>query len=228
LSETIKRVTIYTDGGCDPNPGPGGYGVVLLFGRHRKELSGGFRLTTNNRMELYAAIKGLEALSEPCRVTLYSDSEYLVNAMNKGWAKRWQARNWMRNSKDKALNPDLWQRLLELCEQHQVEFEWVRGHAGNRENERCDQLATQAMQRQDLPADENYQNQPEGEASVKITEEGQPCRKCGAPVVKRKPKRKPKPGQEYYYEYYLLCPQCNTTYMIEAAKKPVQQDPRLF
>ena len=158
--DEIKQVTIYTDGGCDPNPGPGGYGVVLLYGGRRKELSGGFRLTTNNRMEIYAAIRGLEALQEPCQVTLYSDSEYLVKAMTEGWARRWKERGWMRNSKEKALNPDLWERLLALCEVHQVTFVWLRGHTGIAENERCDQLSVQALRRKDLPADVGYENKP--------------------------------------------------------------------
>jgi ribonuclease HI len=156
--EMPKQVTIYTDGGCDPNPGPGGYGVVLIFGSRRKELSGGFRLTTNNRMELYAAIQGLEALNKPCQVTLYSDSEYLVNAMTKGWAVRWKKHGWMRNSKEEALNPDLWERLLALCEVHQVSFVWLRGHAGTPENERCDQLSARARLRKGLPVDEGYEN----------------------------------------------------------------------
>jgi ribonuclease HI len=123
----MKHVTLYTDGGCIDNPGPGGYGVVLLYDSHRKELSGGYRRTTNNRMEILAAISGLEALKEPCRVTLYSDSQYLVNAIKKGWARRWQANRWMRSNKEKAINPDLWERLLELCSIHKVQFEWIRG-----------------------------------------------------------------------------------------------------
>jgi ribonuclease HI len=223
-----KEVTIFTDGGCDPNPGPGGYGVVILFGGHRKELSGGFRLTTNNRMEIYAAIQGLEALKEPCQVRLYSDSEYLVNAMTKGWVKRWKERGWMRNSKEKALNPDLWERLLASCEMHQVTFTWLRGHAGTAENERCDQLAAQARLRKDLPPDEYYEKQPEPEEPVQITQEGQPCRKCGTPVIKRKPRKKPKFDQEYSLEYYLYCPQCGTSYTVEAAKKPLERPPRLL
>ncbi|MEX0683026.1 MAG: ribonuclease HI [Dehalococcoidia bacterium] len=137
-----KKVTIYTDGACIGNPGPGGYGVVVLYGRHRRELSGGFRLTTNNRMEILAAIVSLEALNEPCRVTLYSDSQYVVNAITKGWAKKWRQNGWRRATREPALNPDLWERLLALCEKHDVEFKWVRGHAGNKENERCDVLAT--------------------------------------------------------------------------------------
>lgn len=223
-----KQVTIYTDGGCDPNPGPGGYGVVLLYGGKRKELSGGFRLTTNNRMEIYAAIQGLEALKVPCQVTLYTDSEYLVNAMMKGWAKRWKERGWMRSSKEKALNPDLWERLLALCELYQVTFTWLKGHAGIAENERCDQLSARARQQKDLSPDEYYENLPEHEEPVKITQEGQPCRKCGTPVVKRKPRKKPQFDQEYTLAYYLHCPNCGTSYIVEAAKKALDRPPRLF
>ena len=126
-----KRVVIYTDGACIGNPGPGGYGVVLLYGSHRKELSGGFRLTTNNRMEIMAAIVGLSALKTACSVTLYTDSQYLADTITKGWATRWRANGWRRNKKEKALNPDLWTELLDLCVVHDVEFVWVRGHAGN-------------------------------------------------------------------------------------------------
>jgi ribonuclease HI len=153
----MKRVTLYTDGACSHNPGPGGYGIVLLYESHRKELSGGYRLTTNNRMEILAAIKGLEALKEPCDATLYSDSQYLVNAIEKGWAERWQAAGWMRNKKDKAINPDLWEKLLDLCRGHKVRFEWLRGHAGHDENERCDELATAAARGSNLAVDEGYE-----------------------------------------------------------------------
>jgi ribonuclease HI len=152
----MKNVTLYTDGGCIRNPGPGGYGVVLMYNSRRKELSGGFRRTTNNRMELLAAIAGLEALKEPCRVSLHSDSQYLVYAIQKGWARKWQSKGWMRSNKEKAINPDLWERLLKLCDTHDVQFHWVRGHAGNPENERCDQLARAAAQQPDLPADPGY------------------------------------------------------------------------
>ncbi len=152
-----KAVTIYTDGSALGNPGPGGYGVILSYNGHRKELSGGFRHTTNNRMELRAAIEGLKALKEPCRVTVYTDSRYLVDAMEKGWARRWRARGWMRNGKERALNPDLWEELLRLCERHEVRFVWVRGHDGNVDNERCDSLAREAASRADLPPDEGYE-----------------------------------------------------------------------
>lgn len=224
-----KEVTIYTDGGCEPNPGPGGYGVVLLFGAHRKELSGGFCQTTNNRMELYAAIQGLKALREPCKATLYSDSEYLVNAIMQGWAKRWKERGWMRNSKEPAINPDLWEQLLTLCEEHEVTFVWLKGHAGAVENERCDQLAMHALQLADLPRDPGYDNRAEIVSQpVRVVEEGQPCSKCGTPVVKRKPRKQPKVGQEYVYAYYLLCPNCGTTYTTEEAKKSIEKPPSLF
>ena len=154
----VKQVVLYTDGGCDPNPGPGGYGIVLIFGGRRKELSGGYRLSTNNRMELMAAIKGLEAISEPCMVKLYSDSKYLVQAMNQGWAQAWKTRGWRRSGKDPAANPDLWEKLLTLCQKHKVEFVWIRGHAGNPENERCDRLVTQAMRASNLSIDEEYES----------------------------------------------------------------------
>ena len=153
----MKQVVLYTDGGCINNPGPGGYGVVLLYNSHRRELSGGFRKTTNNRMELFAAIAGLQALKEPCNVKLYSDSQYLVNAIEKGWARRWQSNGWMRNKREKAINPDLWERLLELCKGHTVQFEWLRGHAGQSENERCDELAGSAARGSDLDVDEGYE-----------------------------------------------------------------------
>ncbi|MBI4203326.1 MAG: ribonuclease HI [Chloroflexi bacterium] len=156
MTNQLPRVTIYTDGACLGNPGPGGYGVVLLSGPNRKELSAGYRLTTNNRMELMAAIAGLEALTQPCRVALISDSQYLVNAMDKGWAARWKANRWMRTKTEKAINPDLWQRLLALCARHDVTFAWVRGHNGTKENERCDQLAVAAAQGKGLPEDGGY------------------------------------------------------------------------
>lgn len=153
----MPHVEIYTDGGCKPNPGPGGYGVVLLHPKRRLEVSGGFRFTTNNRMEMLAAIKGLERLKRPCRVTLYSDSQYLVKAITKGWAAKWKKNNWWLSPTNRASNIDLWQKLLPLCATHQVKFRWVRGHAGNRENERCDQLSLAARRQANLPADEGYE-----------------------------------------------------------------------
>ena len=152
----MTEVIIYTDGACIGNPGPGGYGAVLLSEGNRKELSGGYAETTNNRMELMAAIVGLEALKQPCDVTLYSDSKYMVDAVEKGWAHKWRGNGWMRNRRERAINPDLWERLLALTEQHNVVFKWVRGHAGVKENERCDQLATTAAKQKELPPDRGY------------------------------------------------------------------------
>ncbi|MCD8050463.1 MAG: ribonuclease HI [Clostridiales bacterium] len=137
----MKTVTLYTDGACSGNPGAGGWAAILLFGEHKKELSGGERATTNNRMELTAVIKGLEALKEPCIVELYSDSKYIIDALEKGWAVGWRKRGWVKGDKKPALNPDLWERLLDLCEVHRVNLHWVKGHASNEYNNRCDQLA---------------------------------------------------------------------------------------
>ena len=139
----MKHVCIYTDGACSGNPGPGGYGVILSWNGIEKELSGGAPETTNNRMELQAVIAGLQALKEPCEVDLYTDSRYIVDAMTLGWAARWRANNWMRNKTGKALNPDLWQQVLDLCRVHTVTFHWVKGHADNPKNIRCDQLAVE-------------------------------------------------------------------------------------
>ncbi|MDO8721201.1 MAG: ribonuclease HI [Syntrophales bacterium] len=156
MNKNPQKVIIYTDGACLGNPGPGGYGAVLLYNGHRKELSGGFRLTTNNRMEIMAAIAALSALKTSCAATLYTDSQYLVNALTKGWVEKWRANGWMRNKREKALNQDLWEELRALCSRHKVEFLWVRGHAENRENERCDLLAREAANGQRLPPDSGY------------------------------------------------------------------------
>ena len=137
----MKEVSIYTDGACGGNPGRGGWGAILVYGKYEKELSGGERETTNNRMELTAAIEGLSALREPCKVTLYSDSKYVVDAFLLGWVESWRAAGW-RRGKDKLKNPDLWEKLYSLTEIHQVDFIWVKGHAGHDYNERCDILAT--------------------------------------------------------------------------------------
>jgi len=160
----LEEVVIYTDGACLGNPGPGGYGVVLLNDNRRKELSGGFRLTTNNRMEIKAVIEGLKALKRKCKVTLYSDSQYVVNAVMQGWAERWRNNGWKRNKKEKAVNPDLWEELLELLSRHEVELKWVRGHVGVEENERADRLAMAAAQGRNLAADKEYESTQSGKS----------------------------------------------------------------
>ena len=154
----MKKVIVYTDGGCLGNPGPGGYGAVLIYGEHRRELSQGYNLTTNNRMELMACIAALQALKEPCQVELYSDSKYVVDGINQGWARRWRSNGWIRDKKTgaRALNHDLWQVFLTLLEKHQVKLHWVKGHAGNPENERCDELARSAAARQPRLTDQAY------------------------------------------------------------------------
>ncbi len=137
----MKTVTIYTDGACSGNPGPGGWGCILEYQGREKELSGGEKSTTNNRMELTAVIRGLEALKEPCTVELYSDSKYVIDALEKGWAVSWQRRGWIKSDKKPALNPDLWETLLALTQKHTVHYHWVKGHAQNAKNNRCDELA---------------------------------------------------------------------------------------
>jgi len=136
-----KTVYIYTDGACSGNPGPGGYGAILKYDGHIKELSGGEADTTNNRMELLGVIKALEVLKFPCKVILTTDSKYVADSVTKGWARKWKQNNWIKSDKKKALNIDLWERLLALLDVHDVTFNWVKGHAGHPENERCDRLA---------------------------------------------------------------------------------------
>ncbi len=150
------EIVMYTDGGCAGNPGPGGYGAIILDGESRREIAGGFRLTTNNRMELMACIAALETLTGPANVVLHSDSRYVVNGIGQGWARKWRANGWMRTKTEAARNCDLWARLLDLCDRHRVRFVWVHGHAGNRENERCDELATGAAQGPGLREDQGY------------------------------------------------------------------------
>ena len=137
----MKQVTIYTDGACSGNPGPGGWGAVLLYGKHKKEISGGEASTTNNRMELTAVISALSLLKEPCQVELYSDSKYVIDALEKGWAWGWKKRGWVKSDKKPALNPDLWDTLLTLTQKHEVHYHWVKGHGQNEKNNRCDELA---------------------------------------------------------------------------------------
>ena len=228
----IKEVTIYTDGAAEPNPGPGGWGAVLMHGGHRKEISGGFRRTTNNRMELRAVIEGLKALKNLCRVKLHCDSKYVVEAMQQGWAKSWREKEFLKKGRLMP-NADLWKELTDLCDLHHVEFIWVKGHAGIEENERCDALSMAALAEEDLPEDEGFaeeegaparapawtsehyrQKKPEKE---KVTRPGQACRKCGWPVERREPKKQGKGA--YYYAWYLYCPSCHTMYMVDEAKR---------
>jgi ribonuclease HI len=150
-------ISIYTDGGCSHNPGPGGYGAILVVNGQEKEISGGFRLTTNNRMELMACIVALRTVQpRNLPITVFSDSSYVVNGINKGWAKGWRKKGWIKSDKQPAVNPDLWGELLELVEETDVTFQWVKGHAGHPLNERCDRLAVAALKEKDLPSDQGY------------------------------------------------------------------------
>ena len=145
--KSMKTVTIYTDGACSGNPGPGGWGAILQYGPHTKEISGGEDHTTNNRMELMGVISALRLLKEPCIVELYSDSKYVIDALEKGWARGWKARGWVKSDKKPALNPDLWEELLGLCDVHTVRTHWVKGHSTNPYNNRCDELAVEESRR---------------------------------------------------------------------------------
>lgn len=153
---TQGKIVVYTDGGCRGNPGPGGYGVIIIAGEKRVELAEGFRLTTNNRMEMMACLAALKALKISADVILHSDSRYVVNGINKGWARKWRANHWMRTKSEAAENSDLWAQLLDLCDRHRVKFVWVHGHTGQMENERCDQLAGAAAAGADLKEDFAY------------------------------------------------------------------------
>ena len=143
----MKQVTIYTDGACSGNPGPGGWAAILIYQGREKEICGGEKQTTNNRMEMTAVISALEALKEPCEVDLWSDSRYVIDALDKGWAEGWKKKGWKRANKEPALNPDLWERLLMLSSRHRMHYHWVQGHADNSLNNRCDELAVQQRDR---------------------------------------------------------------------------------
>ena len=226
---TLQRIDIFTDGGCEPNPGAGGYGVILVHPKKRAEASGGFRLTTNNRLEIFAVSAGLELLKMPCEVTVYSDSKYVVDAMAEGWAANWKLKGWWRTKTEKAANSDLWDRLLQLCEVHKVRFKWVKGHAGHRENERCDQLAMVSLKKPELPIDVGYENRAdESETRPPLADPGEPCRKCAVPVVRKESAKKPKRTRDYYYEYFLFCPGCGTTYQTEKARRKIEDSLKLL
>lgn len=258
-----NAVTIYTDGAAEPNPGPGGYGIVLISGKHRLELSGGFQRTTNNRMELLGVIVALESLKRPCVVNLYSDSKYVVDSVKRGSLQRWARANWQRGKNEPVKNMDLWKRYLSAALPHKVQFHWVKGHAGIEENERCDVLAVAATKGANLSVDVGYlesvktasksptwsnlklledsQDSPEMRTDTcsmaqppasqpeptsgggEDPREGGVCRKCSDRLVKKPTKRKPlKPGQAYYYDWYLFCPGCGTMYMVNEAKRMVK------
>lgn len=230
----IPEINLYSDGGAEPNPGKGGFGVIMSYKGVKKEFSQGYELTTNNRMELMGVIHGLERLKTKSSVNVFTDSRYVIDGIEKGWAEKWKSKNWYRTRSEKAINYDLWDRLLTLISIHQkVKFNWIKGHAGHIENERCDALALEALSGLNLQVDSGYRpKSPSDEmfeggvqtsvAKVKVTMEGDVCTKCGTNVVKKPTKKKvATPGQNYYYEYILLCPSCKTMYLIEDAKRNI-------
>lgn len=158
MAEKLPEVQIYTDGACSSNPGPGGYGAILKYGNYTREISGGYRTTTNNRMELMGIIKSLGELKRPCIIQLYSDSRYIVDAMTKGWVANWIKNNWRRSDGSPAKNVDLWKRIIELSRPHRITWIWVKGHSDNELNSRCDQLAVQASKGEDLEVDSVFEN----------------------------------------------------------------------
>lgn len=238
----IPNIELFTDGGAEPNPGKGGFGVILSYRGRRKEFFKGYRLTTNNRMELMGVIFGLQQLKTKSNVQVFTDSKYVVNGITKGWAEKWKRNGWKRKKNSPAINSDLWAQLLTVISKHHVEFNWVKGHSGHTENERCDALANYGINSKELIEDFGYERQElsnEKESSpnptytkkskVKIKNVGDACRKCGESVIKKTPKnKKGKTNQSYYYEYYLFCPSCKTIYKTEDGKREITDENKLF
>jgi ribonuclease HI len=158
-SISMKEVHLYTDGACSGNPGPGGWAAILEWGTHRREISGGYRLTTNNRMEIIAVIEGLKLLNRPCSVRVFTDSRLIVDAFDKNWITNWMENNWRKSDKTQVKNRELWIKLHSMTKDHQVHFEWIRGHNGHAQNELCDKLAVNASKMPSLPADEVYERE---------------------------------------------------------------------
>jgi ribonuclease HI len=238
--EDTPEIDLYSDGGADPNPGKAGFGVILSYKGKKKEFSKGYKFSTNNRMELSGVIFGLECLKTKSIVNVYTDSKYVINGIELGWAEKWRANNWYRTKSQKAINHDLWAKLLTLIDQQEkVTFHWVKGHAGHLENERCDELATLGMTSADLLEDKGYEPNQESVSLVhttikspsnrKVKKEGDPCRKCETAVIVTKPKkRKIKENQSYYFEWYLQCPNCRNIYHVEEAKRTINKSDQLF
>ncbi|HMN12936.1 MAG TPA: ribonuclease HI [Bellilinea sp.] len=228
---------IFTDGACLGNPGPGGWAALIRIGGKQKKLKGGFAKTTNNRMELTAAICGLEGLpSSVTSVDLYSDSRYLVEAMVQGWVENWKSKRWMKSAGKPVPNADLWKRLLSAEAGKKVTWHWVKGHAGHPENELVDRISQELAASSPTAIDPGYAAEdltetlpldfssvddplPSRKGGGPVDQVGDPCRKCGTPVIKKNPKRSVKPEQTYYYEYYFLCPSCGTMYLTDKAKR---------
>jgi len=242
----FPNVQLYSDGWANPNPGKWWYWVILSCNWIKKEFYQWYEITTNNRMELTWVITGLQKLKCKSNVQVFTDSKYTINGIQKWWALKWKNNNWNRTKTQKAINYDLWETLLNLVEKHNVTFNWVKWHNWHIENERCDELATLAMDMQNILIDENFiptnNNKQNNQISL-INEEknnnnpskiiwnpnlkvlfcGDPCKKCLTPVIKKKPKHtKNTLKKAYYYEYYLSCPNCKTIYMVQDAKRDIK------
>lgn len=228
----IPDIELFTDGGAEPNPGKGGFGIILRYKGREKEFFAGYEFTTNNRMELMAVIYGLERIKTKAKITVYSDSKYVINGIVKGWAKKWRENNWIRKKNAFALNKDLWKRLLEVVEKHEVKFNWVKGHAGHVENERCDYLANLGIHSENKANDEgylDYLNNLEDYQENNIKNVGDICKKCNVKVIK-KHANIPKNNTEetHYYQYYLYCTSCRAIYRTEEAKRKIPDRNTLF
>ena len=240
----LPIVDLYSDWWANPNPWRWWYGIILSCQWVRKEFFQGFHITTNNRMELSWVINGLSKLTKKSKVMVYTDSQYTINGIQKWWAEKWKVNNWYRTKTQKAVNFDLWEQLLKLTQQHEVSFTWVKGHNWHIENERCDELATIAMdmdnilediwfqweEKLQIPLSTEQENTQKiiqvlwkWDSNLKVEKENDPCKKCLTPVVKKIPKHTKKTLQKkFYYKYYFNCPNCKTNYMTNEAKDDVK------
>jgi len=231
MNKIIPHVTIFSDGWANPNPGPWAYGLILEYKWVKKEFSQGYERTTNNRMELLGIITGLSKLKAHSKVTVITDSQYAINGIEKWWARKWKANGWKKSDKKLATNSDLWERLLSLLDLHDVSFFWIKWHNWHPENEKCDELATLAMQRNELLIDEWFIEAPvKKQLSAQKTildsnseKTGIQCKKCEYELIIKYPKHTKKTLQKkYYYEYYHHCEACKTNYMLEEAKRDIK------
>lgn len=249
INQNLPKVELYSDGWARPNPWPWAYWVILKLLKKNtnsswllKEFSGFEKNTTNNRMELTWVIIWLSKLKEKCDVQVFTDSSYVVNGIEKGWVKKWKENNWMRTKSEKATNYDLWEKLLNLLEKHDVKFNWIKGHNWHKENERCDEIATNQILKNshlfsNVEGEPKSSPQPstEGEGvgkkkvekeidiswkqkKIKVKKPWDKCRKCSDIVIKSIPKKKNTTNKNYYYNYYLTCQNCKTNYFVDEAK----------
>lgn len=230
----LPNVTIYSDWWANPNPGPWWYWIIMRYKSIEKEFKQWYVKTTNNRMELSGAITWLSKLKTKSKVDIYTDSQYTINWIQKWWAEKWKQNNWYRTKSQKAQNYDLWEQLLDLTKKHEVKFHWVKWHAWHIENERCDQLATEALESENLIVDiwykeevsenKDIKNKAKSKQPVKWEKIWDLCKKCDNQLEKRIPKHNKKTLQKkFFYEYYHHCPACKTNYFLEDAKRDIKE-----